>query len=138
MSYPMLSAGALNAIYFGTYGLTLDLISKSNGCVLVGSGRGIIASTKSEKASSTNICTLLYREDTKVSNWERFIAGCAGGATQLAVSCPVDLVKIKLQVQTDSAKSLYKGPFDVLKKTFKAEGLTGCYRGLTVQAFRYT
>ena len=39
MSYPMLSAGALNAIYFGTYGLTLDLISKSNGCV-VGSAAG--------------------------------------------------------------------------------------------------
>ena len=92
-------------------------------------------STSSEKASSTNI---LYRGDTRVSNWERFIAGCAGGATQLVVSCPVDLVKIKLQVQTDSAKSLYKGPFDVINKTFKAEGLTGCYRGLTVQAFRYT
>ena len=26
MSYPMLSAGALNAIYFGTYGFTLDFI----------------------------------------------------------------------------------------------------------------
>ena len=61
MSYPMLSAGALNAIYFGTYGLTLDLISKSNGCVVVGSGRGIIASTKSEKASSNNIGTLQGR-----------------------------------------------------------------------------
>ena len=55
----------------------------------------------------------------------------------MVVSCPVDLVKIKLQVQTDVrlAKN-YQGPFDVLKKVYHAEGLKGCYRGLTIQSFR--
>lgn len=29
-----------------------------------------------------------------------FTAGCAGGVVQLVVACPVDLVKIKMQIQT--------------------------------------
>ena len=36
----------------------------------------------------------------KPTNWEIFWAGCAGGAAQLVVACPVDVVKIKLQTQT--------------------------------------
>merc|ERR1712156_21884 len=113
MSYPLLSAGALNAIYFGTYGLALDAI------------KNIKRSTNS---------TLHATEPT---SWDRFLAGCAGGATQLVVSCPVDLVKIKLQVQTDvRLAKIYQGPFDVLKKVYHAEGLKGCYRGLTIQSFR--
>ena len=57
----------------------------------------------------------------------------------MVVSCPVDLVKIKLQVQTDvRLGKKYQGPFDVLKKVYQAEGIKGCYRGLTIQSFRYS
>ena len=35
-----------------------------------------------------------------------FMAGCAGGVTQLAVACPVDVVKIKMQLQTGEARAL--------------------------------
>jgi solute carrier family 25 protein 45/47 len=66
MSYPILSAGAMNSLFFGVYGVTLRAIAKNE-----------------EKPSHQNI----------------FLAGCAGGAAQLAISCPVDLVKIKLQMQ---------------------------------------
>ena len=40
----------------------------------------------------------------KPTNWEIFWAGCAGGAAQLVVACPVDLAKIKLQVQTQTGE----------------------------------
>ena len=70
MWYPILSAGAMNSMFFGVYGTTLKLIEKSD--ALSNSG-----------------------QYTKT-----FVAGCAGGAAQLVIACPVDLVKIKLQTQT--------------------------------------
>ena len=42
------------------------------------------------------------QQAVKPTNWEIFWAGCAGGAAQLVVACPVDLAKIKLQVQTQT------------------------------------
>ena len=46
----------------------------------------------------------------KPTNWEIFWAGCAGGAAQLVVACPVDLAKIKLQVQTQTGEITSDGP----------------------------
>ena len=44
------------------------------------------------------------QHSVKPTNWEIFWAGCAGGAAQLVVACPVDLAKIKLQVQTQAGQ----------------------------------
>ena len=35
-----------------------------------------------------------------------FLAGCVGGVAQLSVACPVELVKIKMQLQTSKFKYL--------------------------------
>ena len=70
MWYPILSAGAMNSMFFGVYGTSLKLIEKSD------------ALNHSGQYTKT------------------FLAGCAGGAAQLVIACPVDLVKIKLQTQT--------------------------------------
>ena len=70
MWYPILSAGAMNSMFFGVYGTSLKLIEKSDSL------------DRSGKYTKT------------------FLAGCAGGAAQLVIACPVDLVKIKLQTQT--------------------------------------
>ena len=70
MLYPICSAGAMNALFFGVYGTSLRAIENSQ--AFENSG-----------------------QYTKI-----FLAGTAGGAAQLIVACPVDLVKIKLQTQT--------------------------------------
>jgi hypothetical protein len=71
MLYPMVSAGALNSLFFGVYGLSL---------------RGL-TSLRGDSSSKPNY-------------FEIYLAGCAGGLAQLVIACPVDLAKIKLQTQT--------------------------------------
>ena len=86
MYYPMLSAGALNSLFFGVYGVSLRFMTS------------LRADAKATSASSTSI---------KPTNWEIFWAGCAGGAAQLVVACPVDVAKIKLQTQTGMTFRIY-------------------------------
>jgi hypothetical protein len=72
MLYPMVSAGALNSLFFGVYGLSLRGLTSLRGDVTAG----------------------------KPNYFEIYLAGCAGGLAQLVIACPVDLAKIKLQTQT--------------------------------------
>ena len=81
MLYPMLSAGALNSLFFGVYGVSLRFMTSLRAP----------NSTSDQTISVTSV---------KPTNWEIFWAGCAGGAAQLVVACPVDVAKIKLQTQT--------------------------------------
>jgi len=99
LSYPLLSTGAINSLFFGIYGTTLRKLDNR------------------DRPSYTSI----------------FLAGCVGGAGQLVIACPVDLVKVKLQVTSGET---YKGPLDCIIKIYKAEGIRGCYRGLLPQALR--
>jgi solute carrier family 25 protein 45/47 len=64
----------MNALFFGVYGTSLRAIENSP--------------FSNDMGSYTKI----------------FLAGCAGGAAQLVVACPVDVVKIKLQTQTGAFK----------------------------------
>jgi solute carrier family 25 (mitochondrial carnitine/acylcarnitine transporter), member 20/29 len=74
MSFPVLSAGIMNSLYFGVYGTSLrHMQSQLKG--------------DADEVSEPSLTTV-------------FFAGCLGGAAQLGVACPVDLAKIKLQIQT--------------------------------------
>jgi hypothetical protein len=66
----MVSAGALNSLFFGVYGLSLRGLMSFRG--------------NPEKPTYLDI----------------YLAGCAGGVAQLVIACPIDLAKIKLQTQT--------------------------------------
>lgn len=122
MFYPMLSAGALNSIFFGVYGVSLRYMTSLR-APEAGGGKtsGSLASTR-----------------IKPTNWEIFWAGCAGGAAQLVVACPVDVAKIKLQTQTGHAsdKTHYRGPYDCLKSIYRTQGIRGWYKGLVPMAWR--
>ncbi|CAL4071605.1 unnamed protein product, partial [Meganyctiphanes norvegica] len=93
-----------------------------------------------------NSLRYLSKEKEKPSFSDIFVAGCAGGVVQLVVACPVDLVKIKMQMQTGGTKdgvwgskhysSNYSGPLACLRDLFKSRGLTGCYKGLNSMAWR--
>ena len=69
MSAPLASACVINAIYFGTYGNILKMLS---------------ANDQNIPASFGKVC----------------MAGTMAGAIQLAVCCPVELVKVQLQMNT--------------------------------------
>jgi len=120
MLYPMLSAGALNSLFFGVYGVSLRFMT---------SLRDPTTASKQPSSALTSV---------KPTNWEIFWAGCAGGAAQLVVACPVDVVKIKLQTQTGLAsdKTHYKGPYDCLKSIYNQQGVRGWYKGLVPMAWR--
>ena len=57
-----------------------------------------------------------------------YLAGVAGGTVQLAIACPVELVKIRLQTQT--GHTLYRGPWHCLASTWSHHGLRGVSTGL--------
>ncbi|XP_035500448.1 solute carrier family 25 member 45 isoform X1 [Scophthalmus maximus] len=54
-----------------------------------------------------------------------FVAGSVSGALGLAVGHPVDTVKVRLQ-----ARSMYKGIFHCVAKTYSCEGLRGFFKGM--------
>lgn len=69
------------------------------------------------------------------------LGGFCTGALQSLLLAPVELVKIRLQLQNNSYAKLHeagthKGPLSVAKSIFQAEGLRGIYRGLTITVLR--
>ncbi|XP_004304507.1 PREDICTED: mitochondrial arginine transporter BAC2 [Fragaria vesca subsp. vesca] len=60
------------------------------------------------------------------------LGGVGAGALQSLILSPVELVKIRLQLQTKTQK----GPREVAKSIMKAEGLRGLYRGLGITILR--
>jgi solute carrier family 25 (mitochondrial carnitine/acylcarnitine transporter), member 20/29 len=67
-----------------------------------------------------------------------FIAGALSGFVNGFFSCPMELVKIRLQNQVDSPGKLYNGPYDCIKKIIKTDGFKGLYRGLPTTLLRET
>lgn len=52
-----------------------------------------------------------------------FIAGCSAGAAQAFIAGPTELLKLRVQIQSDTAHSKYKSPFDCLKTVVKEQGV---------------
>lgn len=74
MAFPIISAGVLNAIFFGIYGNTMRLFDNI------------------EKQAGT--------ENNAFRKLKVFIAGTSAGFVHTLVSCPVEVVKIRLQSKT--------------------------------------
>lgn len=84
------------------------------------------------------------KKEKKSSNLNIYLAGCIGGAAQLVVLVPVDLVKVLLQSQiphptkghaVDSSR-YFKGPTECAKHIYRTSGILGFYKGLVPNAFR--
>ncbi|XP_073672516.1 solute carrier family 25 member 47-A-like [Garra rufa] len=69
-----------------------------------------------------------------------FLSGLAGGVAQISVMSPGDIVKVRLQCQTESKRSglkpKYSGPIHCLLSIARDEGVSGLYRGALPLAFR--
>ncbi|CAN6700916.1 unnamed protein product [Malus baccata var. baccata] len=69
------------------------------------------------------------------------LGGFGTGAIQSLILSPVELVKIRLQLQRDAKSKPHQlqshnGPIDVAKSIMRAEGLRGIYRGLFITVLR--
>ena len=62
-----------------------------------------------------------------------FLAGASAGLSQSFICSPVELAKTRLQLQTTKT---YRGTLNCLSKVFKAEGVRGVYKGLTLTIMR--
>lgn len=111
LSWPMLSYGAINSVFFGVYGSTMKYLDADI------SGR-----TPPDYAK---IC----------------MAGGLGGTCQLVLAVPIDVIKVVLQSQiphgtTKYQGKYYKGPIEGTRDILRSRGLVGMYRGLPTQALR--
>ncbi|KAE8746852.1 hypothetical protein FOCC_FOCC006411 [Frankliniella occidentalis] len=123
MTFPLLSAGALNALFFGVYANTLRLIeqpkSASGDCKSISEDS---LPLKNEK-SSLNV----------------FAAGCVGGLFACFLACPIDLIKIQMQSQTGAPsckewghhnEPKHKGMVDCIRRLCHNQGIRGLYTGM--------
>uniref|UniRef100_A0AC34RI26 Mitochondrial carrier protein n=1 Tax=Panagrolaimus sp. JU765 TaxID=591449 RepID=A0AC34RI26_9BILA len=112
MFAPFMSVGFLNSLLFSGYGLTLKYLHPN------------------EK-------NIEHRKGLPMS--EILLASVVGSCFQMIPAIPVELVKTKLQVQTEaqaSVKAKYHGPLDCVKTLYKTGGIRALYHGGSVMAFR--
>ncbi|KAM4722231.1 solute carrier family 25 member 45 isoform 2-T2 [Rhinophrynus dorsalis] len=95
---------------------------------------------------------LLYLSDTEYKDWTNppqnlhvYMSGCFSGLVQIYVSAPIDLIKVRLQNQTEPfgvktrpgyLHTRYRGPFHCAICIFREEGIVGLYRGSIALALR--
>ncbi|XP_046688389.1 solute carrier family 25 member 45 isoform X2 [Homalodisca vitripennis] len=121
MMFPLLTAGALNSLYFGVYGNMMRELHLL---------RGVTPATCWDDAPYRNW------------HWDVFFSGCTGGLASVFVSCPVELVKTQLQTQTSEPNLVtkrfhqYHGPWDCLMEQYRYSGIRGCYRGFVPMLWR--
>jgi len=73
----------------------------------------------------------------QISIFTKFLAGGISGCFAQSISYPMDTVRRRLQVQgVVVGDAIYQGTWDCMKKIFVAEGLSGFYRGLLLNALR--
>lgn len=51
-----------------------------------------------------------------------FLAGCAAGAAQSFIAAPTELLKLRIQIQSDDAHAKYKSPYHCLRTIIKEQG----------------
>ncbi|KAL0056290.1 hypothetical protein WJX82_009573 [Trebouxia sp. C0006] len=109
--YPITTIAMQNAVVFYSYGV---------GCRW-------LASKDSTRTTS--------KEPLKL--WQVYAAGTFSGLMQTAITTPTELLKIRLQLQTQLPGSPgYVGPIRLLKQVAMREGITGLWRGTAVTLVR--
>ena len=63
--------------------------------------------------------------------WVNLISGYGAGVICTCLCAPLDVVKIRLQVQGSLGISKYHGLMPTLRTIYQEEGIRGCYRGLS-------
>ncbi|XP_004596739.2 solute carrier family 25 member 45 isoform X1 [Ochotona princeps] len=117
MSFPLASVALVNSVLFGVYSNTLLALTATSH-----------QQRRAQPPSYTHI----------------FIAGCTGGVLQAYCLAPFDLIKVRLQNQTEprakhgSPPPRYRGPVHCAVTVFWEEGPRGLLRGSWALALRDT
>ncbi|XP_014247598.1 solute carrier family 25 member 45-like [Cimex lectularius] len=108
--FPVMSNGVTNALYFGFYANSLRLITAND---------------------KKRLCC----DSESVDQWhlKMILAGGIGGMASLLTSCPVELVKIRLQV--DKHKDSI-GSKRMVKYLYEKQGIRVFYKGWVIMAMR--
>ena len=79
----------------------------------------------------------LHNED-EMTLAEGVFCGGVAGFFNCSVVTPVELIKCRLQIQTEASvkNSFYTGIIDCLVKTWNAEGIRGLYKGNVASILR--
>jgi solute carrier family 25 (mitochondrial folate transporter), member 32 len=74
-----------------------------------------------------------------LGQWKYSIAGASAGCTSAFITCPLDVVKTRLQNQgtTSFRNHPYSGTFHTLKRIYLEEGIRGNFRGLAPTLLGY-
>ncbi|XP_051687392.1 solute carrier family 25 member 45 [Oryctolagus cuniculus] len=117
MSFPLASVALVNSVLFGVYSNTLLALTATSH-----------EQRRAQPPSYTHV----------------FIAGCTGGVLQAYCLAPFDLIKVRLQNQTEprakagSPPPRYRGPMHCAATIFREEGPRGLLRGSWALALRDT
>nr|XP_044993637.1 solute carrier family 25 member 45 isoform X2 [Jaculus jaculus]XP_044993643.1 solute carrier family 25 member 45 isoform X2 [Jaculus jaculus] len=117
MSFPIASVAVVNSVLFGVYSNTLLLLTA--------------ASHQERRTQPPNYPHI-------------FIAGCTGGLLQSYCLAPFDLIKVRLQNQTEprvqrgSSQPRYRGPTHCAVTILREEGPQGLFRGAWALVLRDT
>lgn len=82
--------------------------------------------------------------------WNHSVTGAVGGAAQCFICSPVELIKLRLQIQTNPTGiffdwssptranngRVYSDPWDAFRKIFREGGVRGMYKGLELTLLR--
>ncbi|CAD8051870.1 unnamed protein product [Paramecium sonneborni] len=72
----------------------------------------------------------------QLSCYQNMIAGGLSGLAASFISCPVELAKCRLQMQTQNINKVYKNPMDCMIQIARKEGINYLYRGMNVTCQR--
>jgi hypothetical protein len=113
LSYPLLSSALQSAVMFQAYGAALRLLQSSS------------SSASSSPGGAPPGLGAVY------------LAGCVSGAAQATFMVPIELLKIKLQLQTAAPGSPgYRGPLAMAAALLRADGPAGLFRGTSITVLR--
>jgi ornithine carrier protein len=63
------------------------------------------------------------------------VVGAIAGMIGKTIEYPFDTVKVRLQSQPDHLPTRYAGPLDCFRRSYRAEGIPGLYRGVSAPLF---
>ncbi|KAI3858235.1 hypothetical protein MKX03_001036 [Papaver bracteatum] len=128
------------------FGVLRNIVSSEGPCALYKGMAAPLASVSFQNAMVFQAYAILSQAFNKSLNNDPpsyksvAIGGFGTGALQSFLLSPVELVKIRLQLQSNKPKTNIRenqeGPRSIIKSILKKEGFKGLYRGLTVTVLR--
>ncbi|KAI0212709.1 Solute carrier family 25 member 45 [Lamellibrachia satsuma] len=113
MSFPLFAVGVINSTFFGVYGSTTQFVQ-------------VLRTTNSKPPPPTSYLDMV-------------LVGGFAGVVQSIPCTPIELIKVRLQVQRESPEMfahLYKGPTHCLRCIVRDNGVRGPFKALGLTAVR--